>query len=67
LVPEALRRVLWAFDGRAFAWTPLLARALFSRFRRPTTTARDRALDAAAATPRDYGSFAAAHTSDHAL
>ena len=50
---EALRRVLWAFDGR-IAWTPLL-RALFAHFGddphaivRWTQTA----------TPRDFGLFA---------
>jgi glucosamine kinase len=57
---EALRRVLWAFDGR-IAWTPLL-RALFAEFAddphaivRWTHTA----------TPGDFGSFAP-HVFHHA-
>jgi glucosamine kinase len=50
---EALRRVLWAFDGR-IAWTPLL-RALFADFAdNPHAIVRW----TQSATPRDYGAFA---------
>jgi len=50
---EALRRVLWAFDGR-IGWTPLL-RALFADFvDNPHAIVRW----AQNATPRDFGSFA---------
>jgi glucosamine kinase len=58
---EALRRVLWAFDGR-IAWTPLL-RALFADFAdNPHAIVRW----TQSATPRDYGSFAP-RILDHAL
>ena len=50
---EALRRVLWAFDGR-IGWTPLL-RALFADFvDNPHAIVRW----TQNATPRDFGSFA---------
>jgi len=58
---EALRRVLWAHDGR-IAWTPLL-RVLFTEF------ANDpHAIVAwtATASPRDFGAFAPSIV-DHAL
>ena len=50
---EALRRVLWAWDGRA-PWTPLL-RTLFANFgENPHAIVSW----TATATPRDFGSFA---------
>lgn len=49
---EALRRVLWAWDGR-IAWTPLL-RALFSRFDNDPHAIVGWS---AAASPREFGSF----------
>ena len=50
---EALRRVLWAADGRA-PWAPLL-RALFAHFAQDPHAIVDWV---ATATPRDLGSFA---------
>ena len=50
---EALRRVLWAYDGR-IEWSPLL-RALFARFERDAHAILQWTINAA---PRDLGSFA---------
>jgi glucosamine kinase len=50
---EALRRVLWAYDGR-LGWTPLL-RALFADF---TNDPHAIVTWAAAASPRDFGALA---------
>jgi glucosamine kinase len=50
---EALRRVLWAVDGR-IDWSPLL-RALFSRFEQNPHAILDWTINAA---PRDLGSLA---------
>ena len=49
---EALRRVLWAWDGR-ISWTPLL-RALFAHFDNDPHAIVDWS---AAASPRDFGSL----------
>lgn len=57
---EALRRVLWAWDGR-ISWTPLL-RALFANFDNDPHAIVDWG---AAASPRDFGSLAQAVV-DHA-
>jgi glucosamine kinase len=50
---EVLRRVLWAYDGRA-AWTPLL-RAVFADFRNDPHAI---VCWTATASPRDFGAFA---------
>jgi glucosamine kinase len=50
---EALRRVLWAYDGR-IEWSPLL-RTLFARFERDPHAILQWTINAA---PRDLGSFA---------
>ena len=50
---EALRRVLWAYDGR-IAWSPLL-RAIFARFDEDPHAILQWTINAA---PRDLGSFA---------
>jgi glucosamine kinase len=50
---EALRRVLWAYDGR-IEWSPLL-RALFTRFEHDPHAILQWTIDA---TPRDLGAFA---------
>jgi glucosamine kinase len=50
---EALRRVLWAYDGRT-DWSPLL-RALFARFEKDPHAILQWTINAA---PRDLGSFA---------
>jgi glucosamine kinase len=57
---EALRRTLWAWDGRT-AWTPLL-RMLFAHFE---NDAHAIVRWAATASPRDFGSLAP-HIVDHA-
>lgn len=57
---EALRRVLWAYDGR-IAWSPLL-RAIFARFEEDPHAILQWTINAA---PRDLGSIApliVAHT-----
>ena len=58
---EALRRVLWAHDGR-IAWTPLL-RALFTEFANDPHAIVGWT---ATASPRDFGAFAPSIV-DHAL
>jgi glucosamine kinase len=50
---EALRRVLWAYDGRT-DWSPLL-RAIFARFEQDPHAILQWTINAA---PRDLGSFA---------
>ncbi|HEV2626778.1 MAG TPA: BadF/BadG/BcrA/BcrD ATPase family protein [Xanthobacteraceae bacterium] len=58
---EALRRVLWAHDGR-IAWTPLL-RVLFTKFDNDPHAIVGWT---ATASPRDFGAFAPS-IADHAL